>query len=78
MVFAPYPCRLPVQQWLEQLADGGHLAGVVPVDAGDGAEDDTVDAGVNGVILSPVTSVDGYHPGNVTAVGELLKPLLAG
>jgi len=37
-----------------------------------------LDAGVDGVILSPVTSIDGYHPGGVTAVGELLKPLLAG
>ncbi|KAA0094039.1 LLM class F420-dependent oxidoreductase [Mycolicibacterium sp. P1-18] len=37
-----------------------------------------LDAGVDGVILSPVTSVDGYHPGGVTAVGELLKPVLNG
>jgi F420-dependent oxidoreductase-like protein len=36
------------------------------------------DAGVTGVILSPVTSLDGYHPGHVTAVGEALKPVLAG
>lgn len=36
------------------------------------------DAGVTGVILSPVTSLDGYHPGRVTAVGEALKPVLAG
>jgi F420-dependent oxidoreductase-like protein len=34
------------------------------------------DAGLTGVILSPVTSLDGYHPGGVTAVGEALKPLL--
>ncbi|CAN5865065.1 LLM class F420-dependent oxidoreductase [soil metagenome] len=37
-----------------------------------------LDAGINGVILSPVTSMNGYQPGGVTAVGELLKPLLAG
>ncbi|KUI20924.1 LLM class F420-dependent oxidoreductase [Mycobacterium lehmannii] len=37
-----------------------------------------VDAGVDGVILSPVTSLDGYHPGRVTAVGEALRPLLGG
>ncbi|MDT5297743.1 MAG: hypothetical protein QOG79_985, partial [Mycobacterium sp.] len=37
-----------------------------------------LDAGVDGVILSPVTSVDGYHPGAVTAVGELLEPVLNG
>ncbi|MGZ5390535.1 MAG: LLM class F420-dependent oxidoreductase [Mycobacterium sp.] len=33
-------------------------------------------AGVDGVILSPVTNIDGYHPGGITAVGKLLKPLL--
>ncbi len=37
-----------------------------------------LDAGVSGVILSPVTSLNGYHPGGITAVGELLKPLLTG
>ena len=35
-----------------------------------------LDAGVDGVILSPVTNVNGYHPGGVAAVGKLLKPLL--
>jgi len=35
------------------------------------------DAGVTGVILSPVTSLNGYQPGGVTAVGEALKPYLA-
>lgn len=34
-----------------------------------------LDAGVNGVILSPVT-LNGYQPGGVTAVAELLKPVL--
>ncbi|KUH88753.1 MULTISPECIES: LLM class F420-dependent oxidoreductase [unclassified Mycobacterium] len=37
-----------------------------------------LDAGVDGVILSPVTSLNGYQPGGITAVGELLKPLLGG
>jgi F420-dependent oxidoreductase-like protein len=37
-----------------------------------------LDAGIDGVILSPVTSLDGYHPGVVTEVAEKLKPLLAG
>jgi F420-dependent oxidoreductase-like protein len=37
-----------------------------------------LDAGVGGVILSPVTSFSGYHPGAVTAVAEKLKPLLEG
>jgi F420-dependent oxidoreductase-like protein len=36
-----------------------------------------LDAGVSGVILSPVTSLNGYQPGGVTAVGEALKPYLA-
>jgi F420-dependent oxidoreductase-like protein len=35
-----------------------------------------LDAGVDGVILSPVTHINGYHPGGITAVGNLLKPLL--
>ncbi len=35
-----------------------------------------LDAGIDGVILSPVTSLDGYHPGPVTEVAEKLKPLL--
>jgi F420-dependent oxidoreductase-like protein len=35
-----------------------------------------LDAGVSGVILSPVTSLNGYQPGGISAVGELLKPLL--
>ncbi len=37
-----------------------------------------LDAGVDGVILSPVTSLSGYQPGGVTAVGEILKPLVTG
>ena len=37
-----------------------------------------LDAGVDGVIISPVTSLSGYQPGGVTAVGELLKPLVTG
>ena len=35
-------------------------------------------AGVNSVILSPVTNLNGYHPGGITAVAEKLKPLLLG
>ncbi|ART69820.1 LLM class F420-dependent oxidoreductase [Mycobacterium dioxanotrophicus] len=35
------------------------------------------DAGVDGVILSPVT-LGGYVPGGITAVGEALKPLISG
>ncbi|MGV0581309.1 LLM class F420-dependent oxidoreductase [Mycolicibacterium elephantis] len=36
------------------------------------------DVGVDGVILSPVTSLNGYQPGGITAVGELLRPILGG
>jgi F420-dependent oxidoreductase-like protein len=36
------------------------------------------DAGVDGVIISPVTSLNGYHPGGVTEVAEKLKPLISG
>jgi F420-dependent oxidoreductase-like protein len=35
-----------------------------------------LDAGVDGVIVSPVTSLNGYQPGAITAVAEKLKPLL--
>jgi alkanesulfonate monooxygenase SsuD/methylene tetrahydromethanopterin reductase-like flavin-dependent oxidoreductase (luciferase family) len=35
------------------------------------------DAGVDGVVLSPATNIDGYHPGGITAVAEHLKPVLA-
>lgn len=37
-----------------------------------------LDAGVDGVILSPVTSLNGYQPGGITAVAEKLKPMLFG
>ena len=33
-------------------------------------------AGVNSVILSPVTNLNGYQPGGITEVAEKLKPLL--
>jgi F420-dependent oxidoreductase-like protein len=36
-----------------------------------------LDAGVDGVILSPAT-MGGYRPGGITAVAELLKPLITG
>jgi F420-dependent oxidoreductase-like protein len=36
------------------------------------------DAGVDGVIISPVTSLNGYHPGGATEVAEKLKPLISG
>ena len=36
-----------------------------------------LDAGVDGVILSPVT-MQGYQPGGITATAEVLKPLITG
>jgi F420-dependent oxidoreductase-like protein len=36
------------------------------------------DAGVDGVIISPVTSLNGYQPGGATEVAEKLKPLISG
>jgi F420-dependent oxidoreductase-like protein len=35
------------------------------------------DAGVDGVILSPITSLNGYQPGAITSVAQMLKPLIA-
>ena len=37
-----------------------------------------LDAGIDGVILSPITNMSGYHPGGITAVAEKLKPLIEG
>jgi F420-dependent oxidoreductase-like protein len=36
-----------------------------------------IDAGIDGVILSPVTNVTGYRPGTIPALAEALKPVLA-
>jgi F420-dependent oxidoreductase-like protein len=36
------------------------------------------DAGVDGVIISPVTSLNGYQPGGATEVAEKLKPSISG
>jgi F420-dependent oxidoreductase-like protein len=35
------------------------------------------DAGVDGVILSPITNLNGYQPGGITAVAERFKSLVA-
>jgi F420-dependent oxidoreductase-like protein len=49
-----------------------------PEQVADQIKTKVLDAGVDGVILSPVTSLDGYHAGPVTEVAEKLKPVLAG
>ena len=36
-----------------------------------------LDAGVDAVILSPITNINGYQPGGITAVAEKLRPLIA-
>jgi F420-dependent oxidoreductase-like protein len=48
-----------------------------PEQVADQIKTKVLDAGVDGVILSPVTSLNGYQPGGATAVAELLKPLLS-
>jgi F420-dependent oxidoreductase-like protein len=35
------------------------------------------DAGVDGVIMNLPTSIQGYQPGHITALGEALKPLVS-
>jgi alkanesulfonate monooxygenase SsuD/methylene tetrahydromethanopterin reductase-like flavin-dependent oxidoreductase (luciferase family) len=48
-----------------------------PESVADQIKTKVLDAGVDGVILSPVTSLAGYQPGGATAVAEKLKPLLS-
>ncbi|MET0702226.1 MAG: LLM class F420-dependent oxidoreductase [Mycobacterium sp.] len=49
-----------------------------PEQVADQIKTKVLDAGVDGVILSPVTSIDGYHAGPITEVAEKLKPVFAG
>jgi F420-dependent oxidoreductase-like protein len=49
-----------------------------PEQVADQIKTKVLDAGVDGVILSPVTSLNGYQPGAITAVAEKLRPLLLG
>ena len=35
------------------------------------------DAGIDGVVMNLPTSIQGYQPGHITALGEALKPLVA-
>jgi len=48
-----------------------------PEQVADQIKTKVLDAGVDGVILSPVTSLNGYQPGGITAVAEKLRPLLS-
>jgi F420-dependent oxidoreductase-like protein len=49
-----------------------------PESVADQIKTKVLDVGVDGVIISPVTSLNGYHAGPATEVAEKLKPLLAG
>jgi F420-dependent oxidoreductase-like protein len=49
-----------------------------PEQVADQIKTKVLEAGVDGVILSPVTSLTGYQPGGITEVAERLKPLLFG
>jgi F420-dependent oxidoreductase-like protein len=82
------PATLETSMLVVAIIDDNVTADVIPDDfkqqAVFGSADQVVeqiktkvlDAGVDGVILSPVTSLSGYHPGGITAVGEALTPLL--
>ena len=48
-----------------------------PESVADQIKTKVLDAGVDGVILSPVTSFNGYQPGGITAVAEQLKSVPA-
>jgi F420-dependent oxidoreductase-like protein len=48
-----------------------------PEQVADQIKTKVLDAGVDGVILSPVTSLNGYQPGGITEVAERLRPLVA-
>ncbi|MFG1935214.1 LLM class F420-dependent oxidoreductase [Mycobacterium sp. NPDC048908] len=65
------PDQVP-EDFRQQAVVGG------PEQVADQVREKVLDAGVDGVILSPVTSINGYQPGNITAVAEKLKPMLAG
>lgn len=49
-----------------------------PEQVADQIKTKVLDAGIDGVIISPVTSINGYQPGGVTEVAEILKPMIAG
>ena len=49
-----------------------------PEQVADQIKTKVLDAGVDGVILSPVTNLSGYHPGGITAVAEKLRPMIDG
>jgi F420-dependent oxidoreductase-like protein len=60
------------EDFKQQAAVGG------PEQVADQIKTKVLDAGVDSVILSPVTNLNGYQPGGITAVAEKLRPLLFG
>ena len=84
------PATLETSMLVIALIDENVTADVIPDDfkqqavfgspeqVADQVKTKVFDAGVDGVILSPVTSLNGYQPGGAAAVAELLKPILAG
>ena len=84
------PATLETSMLVVAIIDDNATADVIPDDfkqqavygspesIADQVKTKVLDAGVDGVILSPVTSFNGYEPGKAAAVAEALKPVLAG
>jgi F420-dependent oxidoreductase-like protein len=84
------PATLEISMLVIAIIDENVTGDVVPDDfkqravfgsaeqVADQIKNKALDAGVTGVILSPVTSLNGYQPGGITAVGEALRPLIGG
>ncbi|PRC53395.1 LLM class F420-dependent oxidoreductase, partial [Mycobacterium sp. ITM-2017-0098] len=49
-----------------------------PMQIAEQIKEKVLDAGIDGVIVYVPTHVIGYHHGHLTALGEALKPLVAG
>jgi F420-dependent oxidoreductase-like protein len=84
------PATLETSMLVMVLADENVTADMVPEDfrgnvafgspeqIAEQVKTKVMDAGIDGVILSPVTNVTGYRPGTIPALAEALKPVLAG
>ncbi len=83
------PATLETSMLVGVMFGEGVSADLIPADmkqrmiAGSSAEDvaeqlkaKVFDAGIDGVVLFLPTAVVGYHPGQITALGEALKPLI--
>ena len=84
------PATLETSMLVMVLADENVTADMVPEDfrgnvafgspeqIAEQVKTKVIDAGIDGVIISPVTNVTGYHPGTIPALAEALKQVLAG